>query len=94
MIIKCPICGPREASEFTYVGDATVERPEQDRSELEKWSKYVFQRENPRGAHEEHWQHTSACRSFLKVKRNTVTHSISEVTLEGAWSDYLAEIKS
>lgn len=93
MIIKCPICGPREASEFTYIGDATITRPDQDNTNSEEWSEYIFQRENPRGAHEEHWHHTSACRSFLKVKRDTVTHSISRISLEGPWSDYFAEIK-
>ena len=86
MIIKCPICGPREAGEFSYIGDATVKRPDPENTDLQTWSDYVFERENPRGSHEEHWQHTAGCRAIIKVARNTVTHDISEVTLEGPWA--------
>ncbi len=85
MKIKCPICGKREASEYTYIGDATVKRPDVNNTDEQSWFEYVFQRRNPRGDHEEHWQHTAACRSILKVKRNTVTHKISSVDLEGPW---------
>jgi len=91
MIIKCPHCGPREVSEFTYVGDATVKRPAGDDPDMKKWAEYVFMRDNPRGAHIEHWQHTSGCRAFLKVQRNTVSHEIAQVVLEGVWA---AEDKS
>lgn len=86
MIIKCPHCGPREASEYTYVGDATVIRPDHEDTDMDKWHAYVFKRNNPRGNHTEHWQHTSGCRAFLKVIRDTVTHKISSVTLEGPWA--------
>ena len=85
MIIKCPHCGPREASEYTYIGDATTQRPDHNDTDMDKWNEYVFMRENPCGAHMEHWQHTSGCRSFVKVVRDTVTHEISDVTLEGPW---------
>ncbi|MBT5185905.1 MAG: sarcosine oxidase subunit delta [Kordiimonadaceae bacterium] len=85
MIIKCPHCGPREASEYTYIGDATTKRPDHNDTDMDKWNDYVFLRENPRGAHAEHWQHTSGCRSFVKVLRDTVTHEISGVSLEGPW---------
>ncbi len=87
MIIKCPICGPREVGEYIYIGDATVKRPDPENTDTENWAEYVFERQNPRGSHEEHWQHTSACRSILKVTRDTVTHAISEVKLEGPWAD-------
>lgn len=86
MIIKCPNCGPREASEYTYVGDATVKRPADDDPDANKWVDYVFMRGNPRGGHLEHWQHTSGCRAFLKVQRDTVSHEISNVILEGVWA--------
>ena len=85
MIINCPHCGPREASEYTYVGDATTIRPHHDNTDMESWVDYVFMRNNPRGIHVEHWQHTSVCRAFLKVTRDTVTHEITEVTLAGPW---------
>ena len=86
MIIKCPICGPREASEFSYLGDATVQRPDASSTNINEWSDYVHQRENTRGKHNEHWHHSAGCRSILKVNRDTVSHVISDVKLEGPWS--------
>jgi heterotetrameric sarcosine oxidase delta subunit len=86
MIIKCPNCGPREINEYTYIGDATVKRPDHDDTDMENWINYVFMRNNPRGIHVEHWQHTSGCRAFLKITRDTVTHEITGVMLENPWS--------
>lgn len=85
MIIKCPHCGPREASEYTYVGDAKVIRPDHEDNDKDKWNNYVFMRGNPRGKHSEYWQHTSGCRAFLNVIRDTVSHKISNVILAGPW---------
>ena len=86
MIIKCPNCGSREINEYTYIVDATVTRPDHDDTDMENWINYVFMRNNPRGIHVEHWQHTSGCRAFLKITRDTVTHEITGVMLENPWS--------
>lgn len=86
MIIKCPNCGSREINEYTYIGDATLTRPDHDDTDMENWINYVFMRNNPRGIHVEHWQHTSGCRAFLKITRDTVTHEITVVMLENPWS--------
>ena len=39
----------------------------------------VYMRDNPKGEHNEFWQHTLACRRWLVVRRNTVTHDILSV---------------
>ncbi|HET8728028.1 MAG TPA: sarcosine oxidase subunit delta [Alphaproteobacteria bacterium] len=75
MIIPCPWCGRRDLSEFTYGGDATVARPEADAS-TDGWHDYVYLRDNPRGLHEELWQHTQGCRQWLRVRRDMTTHDI------------------
>ncbi|ESZ25689.1 sarcosine oxidase subunit delta [Mesorhizobium sp. L2C066B000] len=41
------------------------------------WIDYVYLRDNPRGAYEEYWHHTSGCRRWLVVSRDTATHEIS-----------------
>ena len=84
MRIFCPICGERDLSEFTYEGDATVVRPDHAEIEADPWLAYIFDRENPRGLHQEYWQHTGGCRAWLKVTRNTFTHEILRVELVGA----------
>jgi heterotetrameric sarcosine oxidase delta subunit len=80
LIIHCPHCGPRDHTEFSYGGDATVRRPS-DGATLEAWTDFVYLRDNPRGAHEELWQHVQGCRAWVVVTRDTLTHSISATRL-------------
>jgi heterotetrameric sarcosine oxidase delta subunit len=80
LIINCPHCGPRDHTEFSYGGDATVKRPP-DGASVETWFDYVYLRDNPRGPHQELWQHVQGCRAWVVVKRDTLTHAISETRL-------------
>lgn len=79
--IPCPVCGVRDETEFTYGGDATVSRPDMTDSDPEAWLNYVFMRDNPRGPHKEYWHHVTACRQWLVVERDTLTHEIGAVRL-------------
>ena len=75
LLITCPWCGPRAQIEFTYGGDASVVRPaDPDAVSAEAWLDHIYLRDNPRGPHDEWWQHTSGCRSWIKVRRDTWTH--------------------
>jgi heterotetrameric sarcosine oxidase delta subunit len=80
LIIHCPHCGPRDHTEFSYGGDATVRRPA-DGAPVETWTDFVYLRDNPRGPHEELWQHVQGCRAWVVVTRDTLTHSISATRL-------------
>ena len=73
--IACPYCGLRDHQEFAYVGDASRVRPT-DEAGSDAWFDYVYLRDNPRGPHQEYWQHIHGCRAFVKVVRNTLTHEI------------------
>jgi heterotetrameric sarcosine oxidase delta subunit len=75
LLIRCPWCGPRAQIEFTYGGDATVVRPAIDAPEA-AWAEYVYLRDNPRGPHDERWQHSAGCRQWIRVRRDTRTHEI------------------
>jgi sarcosine oxidase subunit delta len=77
--IKCPWCGVRNEDEFSYGGDATVERPADDATQ-DDWYDYVYTRSNPAGRHREYWHHVTGCRAWLTLERNTVTHEIYSVT--------------
>jgi heterotetrameric sarcosine oxidase delta subunit len=79
--IPCPVCGTRDETEFSYDGDATVERPTGDITDMDAWVAYVFERPNPRGKHQEYWHHVSGCRQWLVVERDTLTHDISACRL-------------
>jgi sarcosine oxidase subunit delta len=73
--IECPWCGVRNEDEFSYGGDATVERPADDASQ-DDWYDYVYTRANPAGRHREYWHHINGCRAWLTVERDTMTHEI------------------
>jgi sarcosine oxidase subunit delta len=75
MRLTCPFCGPRGIEEFSYFGDANLQRPTADATP-DEWVTYVYLRENPAGLHSELWYHTAACRQFLKVERDTSNHTI------------------
>ena len=86
MRIACPFCGARDAQEFSYLGDASLQqRPDTpagaplDDAAHAAWHDYVYLRENPAGEHAEFWYHASGCRQWLKVTRHLRTHESSNV---------------
>ena len=74
--INCPHCGLRDHSEFTYQGDAKRRLMPGLSEGEERWIRYVYERDNPKGPHWELWQHTGGCRCWVEVKRDTLTHEI------------------
>lgn len=83
MIIPHPLLGPRDASEFVYLGDARlIERPDGLAEDAtERFHDYVHLRDNPAGLHRELWFHEQGDRSWLVVTRDTVTHEILSAEL-------------
>jgi heterotetrameric sarcosine oxidase delta subunit len=81
MRITCPHCGVRDIREFAYLGDADVRRPDPSAADaVERFTAYVYLRDNPAGVHRELWYHGSGCHAWLVVTRDTVTHAISGVS--------------
>ncbi len=76
-LVACPHCGARPKEEFTVRG-AALSRPASDAGP-QAWMDYVYLRDNPAGIVHEHWHHTSGCRRWLVVSRDTVTHAIHDV---------------
>lgn len=82
MRIPCPFCGARDISEFAYLGDAKVVRPDPDAAGAEaNFVETFYLRDNPPGWHHELWYHAYGCRSWLNVERNIRTHEISGAKL-------------
>lgn len=77
MRIPCPHCGERDAREFSYLGDAAPTRPRADAADApERFTEYVYLRDNPAGPLRELWYHGSGCQAWLRVTRDTRTHTI------------------
>lgn len=76
-LITCPHCGQRPKEEFTIKG-AALPRPTAETG-ADAWFDYVYLRHNPHGAYDEYWHHTSGCRRWLIVHRDTSSHEIGAV---------------
>ncbi|NNC35856.1 MAG: sarcosine oxidase subunit delta [Acidimicrobiales bacterium] len=83
MIINHPLLGPRDASEFVVLGDASlIDRPNRkSETAARDFYEYQYLRNNPAGEHRELWFHEQGDRSWLVVTRNTLTHKITHVEL-------------
>ena len=88
MLIDHPLLGPRDASEFTYLGDASLlDRPDTagkgapDHALADRFHDYLHLRGNPAGKHRELWYHEHGDQSWLVVTRDTVSHAVVKVEL-------------
>ena len=83
MIINHPHLGPRDAAEFTILGDAgLLKRPDWQADDADyAFYHYLYLRDNPAGLHRELWFHEYGDRSWLIVTRDTVTHAVLDVAL-------------
>ena len=83
MIINHPHLGPRDAAEFTILGDASLlKRPDWQTDDADDaFYRYLYLRDNPAGLHRELWFHEQGDRSWLVVTRDTVTHAVVDVAL-------------
>ena len=80
LYIDCPFCGLRDEIEFSCGGEANIIRPVNGSNLSHKeWSEYLFLRYNPKGYFIERWVHTSGCRRWFNLVRNTLTNEIYEV---------------
>ncbi len=83
--IPCPFCGPRDEAEFSCGGEAHILRPlAQNKISDTAFAEYLFLRDNSKGVFLERWRHTSGCRRWFNVVRDTVSHDILEVYAMGS----------
>jgi sarcosine oxidase subunit delta len=77
LLIPCPYCGDRAEIEFSYGGEAHVVRGEDPSAfDDEKWSEFLYFRNNPKGLHTERWRHVHGCGRFFNVIRDTTSDAI------------------
>ncbi|MEU1799769.1 sarcosine oxidase subunit delta [Streptomyces sp. NPDC019937] len=77
LLITCPWCGPRDETEYHYGGQAHVPYPG-NTADLtdEQWAAYVFYRDNPKGPFAERWMHSSGCRRWFNLLRDTASYEV------------------
>lgn len=75
LYIQCPWCGWRDESEFTYGGEAHIERPKDPEALTDaEWADYLFMRSNTRGLFRERWVHAAGCRRWFNAVRDTESY--------------------
>jgi sarcosine oxidase subunit delta len=81
IVIRCPYCREhRTEEELSYGGEANIARPlEPAEVSDEQWTDYLFMRTNPKGQFLEQWCCSFGCGQWFKVRRDSLTHEISEV---------------
>jgi sarcosine oxidase subunit delta len=83
ILLPCPFCGPRNASEFRYVGELS-ERPGPNTTSPEEWRTFLYVRANPAGWTTETWFHSAGCRQHFVAERHTVTNEVRSSRLPAA----------
>ena len=77
MRLPCPHCGLRDLEEFYYGGPALPVRPADPEAVDDRgWAEYLFYRQNPKGPHQEVWQHRYGCRAWFELRRDTLSHEV------------------
>jgi sarcosine oxidase subunit delta len=83
ILLPCPYCGPRNASEFRYVGEMS-ERPDPNATSTEEWRTFLYVRDNPAGWTTETWFHSAGCRQHFVAERHTVSNEVRSSRLPAA----------
>jgi sarcosine oxidase, subunit delta len=74
-IFPCPFCGPRDESEFHYVGEPKA-RPEPAGAVSDAaWAEYLWFNANPKGEAREIWLHLT-CMEMFAMTRDTTTNAV------------------
>ncbi len=78
LLIKCPWCGYRDQTEFSYGGEAHITRPTNSEEMTDaEWADYLFMRKNTKGKYREQWCHTAGCRQWFNAERDTVSYKFN-----------------
>ena len=78
LLITCPHCGPRDETEFTYGGEAGIAYPADPDALTDAGVGGVpLRAREPQGPLAERWCHSSGCRRWFDVVRDTVTQDVS-----------------
>jgi heterotetrameric sarcosine oxidase delta subunit len=78
-LLTCPHCGPRDASEFRFQGEAT--RRPSSKPTLRELTDYIYFRKNAAGAQREWCYHRLGCKLWFIAERDTRTNEVLKTEL-------------
>lgn len=75
-LFPCPFCGPRDETEFRFMGEAGKVRPAGGRAVPEaEWTAYLVLQAVTKGRVAEIWGH-QPCGELFLMERDTLTHVV------------------
>jgi sarcosine oxidase subunit delta len=74
-IFPCPFCGPRDETEFHYVGERKARPEPAGEVSSEAWAEYLYLNANPKGESQEIWLHLACMESFA-MTRDTAANAV------------------
>jgi sarcosine oxidase subunit delta len=76
LLIPCPNCGPRNASEFRFGGESQPRPADPAALADPAWAEYIFMRQNALGVQTEWWYHRAGCGRWFLAERHTQTNEV------------------
>ena len=77
LMVPCPNCGPRNASDLTYGGESHS-RPDPNTASPEEWRTYLYLRDNPSEWLRETWYCRAGCRKYFTLERHTSSNEFRQ----------------
>jgi heterotetrameric sarcosine oxidase delta subunit len=78
-VVRCPNCGPRESTDFSFGGEVTP-RP-REKPTARELGAYNYFRDNVAGVQREWWYHRSGCGAWFVAERDTRTNEMLRTEL-------------
>ena len=82
-IFPCPFCGPRDETEFHYVGEPKARPEPAERGRRRRWAEYLYVNANPKGEAREIWLHLTCMEILRHDPRHGDQRGHRQRTLEG-----------
>ena len=76
LLLRCPCCGERNASEFRYGGGQNPRPSPSTAASDDDWIRYLYLRRNPMGVEVEWHYHRAGCGTWFLVERDRRTNTV------------------
>ena len=76
LVLLCPNCGDRNASEFRYGGPYNPRPVQPEQADEKKWVEYLYLHTNPMAKQTEWWYHGSGCGLWFLVERDRQSNDV------------------
>lgn len=76
LLLSCPNCGDRNASEFRYGGPLNPRPVDPEKAEEDSWIRYLYLQANTMEHETEWWYHRYGCGLWFLVERNRKNNDV------------------